>query len=200
MTVDDLFSTLRGIAKRGTALDSDMPSAFRKALGFVEQNYNWSWLLTKRELTVAAGATTLEIADSATSRMKNLESVGYQDEDGGWHYLRRVDPGDFRSSEGPPAGYVLTRGSDAWLLTFDAAWAEETELTLYTYDLTIWSGNTSDELHTVQELEDAITARCMIYLAPIMRDPALLQMYNMQWLEAITVAINTDGARTQGGR
>lgn len=201
-TVAEFFDELRGAIKRGAALDADLPRAFISALRFIEQNYNLSYMRKVETASVTAGATTLEILDEATRSLKSLYKLGYQAVDGTWYYLRQVDPGEFKDNSGTaPAGYILTRLADRWVLTFDRSWPEARTLTLWRYDFTVWVSDTSiSSLWLVNNASQALLARCMIYLAPVMRDPQLMQMYNQLWLEAATVMIQADGELAQGNR
>lgn len=198
--VSDLFAEVRGVAKRGTSLDGDLPYAFKTALAFLEQNYSWSYLLEVSTHTLPAGDTYLDLPDTATRRMKAPRKLGYKTDAGDWVYLQQVEPGRFSSDEGEyPTGYVLTRTTTGWRFTFDCTLSEQTTFTLYAYYFTEWAGDETDtSVWAVNYARPALVARMMICLAPIMRDSAMLQMFNQLWLESITTLVHEDAERVAG--
>ena len=198
--VSDLFAEVRGVAKRGTSLDGDLPYAFKTALAFLEQNYSWSYTLRVSTIVVAANATHLDLADTATRRMKAPRKLGYQTDAGDWVYLQQVEPGRFSSGEGEfPSGYVLTRTTTGWKFTFDCTLSEQTTFTLYAYYYTVWGGDETDtSIWAVNFARPALVARMMICLAPIMRDSAMQQMFTQLWLESITTLVHEDAERVAG--
>jgi hypothetical protein len=202
MNVQDYFTALKGIAKRGNALDADLPSVLRRAMSFIEMNYNLSHMLVKTDVVVSADAGSLEIVDGAGLKLKSIKTLGYTDSDGTWYYLKQVDPGDFTATTGDnPQGFIMTKTSNGWALEFDTTWAEETIVSYWAYHYTDWDGDTTaDDLWLINNAEEALTCRCMILIAVIIRDPTLLQMYNQLWGEAVTVMMQDDGERVQGSR
>lgn len=198
-TVATLYADLRRACKRGNALDADFPSAFQRALSFIEANYNLSWMRQKRTKAVFIGDSSTTLADGAY-KVKSIEKLGYMAADGSWVYLRQVDPGDFSSTVGPPAGFIMTRAASGWALEFDAAWTENVTLSIWCYELTVWDGTETAEPWALAHAYDAVFARTMLNLSPVMRDAGLLETYRVLWLEASTALINEDGERMQGAR
>lgn len=200
-TVNEIFADIRAIVRRGTALDDAFPAAFRSALDFIEANYNLAGMKAVQTRQVLAGVSTLAFTDIAPAKTKSITKVGYQ-VGSAWQYLDQVDPGDFVSSEGDyPAGYIATKATSGWLLTFDASWLETTTLTFWTYNYTVWDGDVNNSsIWALDDIRTALVQKAMVYLAPVMRDVSLAKVYNELFLESIAVKLQADGEFQQGAR
>lgn len=206
-TVAEFYDELRAVVRRGNTLDSSFPHALRAELGFIEQNTNLTYMKYEQTLVVPDGATSVLLTSPSNKRLKTIISVRWMDENGEWNYLKQVDPTDLASDEGTiPVAFVLTpeftaSGVNRWRMTFDCPFVEGQTLTIHSYQYTVWDGSeTTADLWPLENARTLVLARAMVYLAPIMRDNQILQMYNQFWLENITALVQGDMEREQGTR
>lgn len=207
-TVQEFFSTIRGVVRRGTALDSELPRVFRQSLRFIEQNYSLPYMRRRLYVTVAVDDEDLLISGSDGNMLKSIKMVRYQSSDGEFHRVKQVEPGDISStdSDGNPIGYELysepqADGTQAWRLRFDTSWKEAVTLEIVLHVFTDWSGDEmAGNIWLLNHAEQALLARCMLNLAPIMRDVAVMQMYQQLWLEGVGVMIAAASELEQDNR
>lgn len=202
MTVEEFLAELRRTAKRGTALDADLPDAFRDAIRFLEANYNWHYMRQTKTIDVTSGQSSLALDDEAPYRLKSIQKLGVVQTSNEWYYLKQVDPGDFSTTEGSrPAGFIMSKNPTGWTLEFDTAWAEDVTLQYWGYYYTVPSGALSQEGFWLLENQPALVkAKAMTYLGASMRDPQLVAMYNEMWMAEIATMVQADGEIVQGAR
>jgi hypothetical protein len=186
-TFADFQTLVREAVRRGNSLDIEIASASKRAIEFIEKNYNLPYM--RRVLTQTV--TNEAVIDGADGNLlKSVQYVRWQNPCG-WQRIVQIDPDQLLSAEGLwPAGYEHLISSDGvgnttHTLRFDASFAEPTEVEILIYryssiDLT----NPSDaDLWLVNKAEGALLARAMINIAPIMREPQVFQMYQQLWQE-----------------
>ncbi len=205
MTITEFLAVVRNATLRGTALDTQAASAFRQAIRFIERNYDLPYM---RRIITADCTSEFSLTGTDARLLKTIQQLRWFDSDALRKSIVQIDPYELKSREtGVPAGYeyfteTASDGSVTITLLFDTEFEETTEVELLGYfysniDLTS-PGNSS--LWLVENAEDAVLARTMINLAPIMRDSAVLQMYQALWQESIGTLIGAVSSLEQSAR
>lgn len=206
MLVSDFFTTVSGAIRRGTALDAEIPGAFRQALQFIEQNYALPYMWKKSTLSVAAATREFVWSGTDANSLRNIRNIRWLNTIGEWNHLKQVDELDFRSTEGTPEGYIMmtemdTGGVQSRRFEMDAAFDEATSLTISAYHFTRWNGDQAvGNIWLINNAESAIMARTMINLSPHLRDPQVMQMYQALWAESLIVLRAAAAAEEEANR
>lgn len=207
MMISEFLAIVRGATLRGTALDTQAGNAFKQAVRFIERNYSLPYM---RRLVTVSGVTsaiTLTAADAA--QLKSIQRVRWFDSDSQERQIVQIDPDQLVSREpgNDPAGYEFFTSTSALgvvttTLTLDVPFETATDVEILAYfystvDLTLPS---DQSLWLLEHATDAVLSRTMINLAPIMRDPTVLQMYQALWQENIGTLIGAVSEAEQGAR
>jgi len=209
MTLSDFIAVVRSATLRGNALDAQIGPAIRRAVLFIESNYNMPYMRRKIDVAVAVDDTAVVLNDTThqAGRLKSIERVRFND-GGDWYYLKQVDSWQLVSNEAEaPVAFELTStlsaaGATEVTLTFDSAWAEAQTLEIWGFwrteiDLT---NPSSAGIWLINNAEDVLLARTMMNMAPVMRDPQVLGMYQQLWMEGQQTLIAAVDAMEQGAR
>lgn len=184
-TVQTFKALLCATHARGSSLNAVLDSAIHNALGYIEANYNLKYMRFQTQINMNQGSTSFLWTGAIANGLKVLrEFYGFENNGDKWH-LRQITPEQLRSNTGDrPTGFWLNPdlqldGSVKQLMTFDCPFKEVmTPLTAWGYMYRGWSGNDLDSnVFLINRFEQLVLARCMMQLAPIMRDPQILQMW-----------------------
>jgi hypothetical protein len=191
-TVAQFFTTVRNAVARGASLDGSFPAALRTALRAVEDNYNLRYMRRMNTYSVAKGDTTLTIYGDVATTLKTIRDLYYFDSAGFRKPLAQINPEQQLTNTGDyPVGFIMTQvqqidGTVQVTLTFDAPFDAARTLTMHSFNYTGWTGDTgAANLWLVNNAETLMLAGCMTYLAPIMRDTTLMQMYGAMYQKAL---------------
>lgn len=203
-TLSDFFQVVNGAVLRGNALDNQIPHATRRAIQFLEQNYNFRYM--RRLITKNVTSEVLLDGDEGLL-LKKVEFVRW-DNCGAWQWIRQVDPDQVVSNEGLwPSGYLhftetQSGGGLHQRLVFDAPFeaATDVELACYFFTKVDLLNPSDDTIWLVNNAENVLLARTMINLAPIMREPQIMQMYMTLFEAEIKTLVGADDALEQGNR
>lgn len=204
-SISDFLSTVRDATLRGSALDGQAAQAFVRAVEFIEQNYNLPYMRRTIEQSCTSEFT---LTGDDAALLKMVQELRWFDTDSIKYQIRQVDPDQLLSrEEGTPQGYehfstLDTSGAATVTLTFDTAFEEATTVTLlgYFYTKIDLTAPATQSVWLINRAQSALLARTMINLAPIMRDPTVLQMYMGLWQESIGTLIGAVSAQEQGNR
>jgi hypothetical protein len=187
-TFADFQAIVRAAVRRGDSLNVEIASAAKRAIEFIEKNYNLPYMRRVLEQTVTNEAV---ISGADGNLLKSVQYVRWIDSCGTWHRIVQIDPDQLVSNNGVVAsGYEHLIESDGvgnitHRLVFDAAFATPTdvEILIYRYSRIDLTNPSDADLWLVNNAEGALLARTMINLAPIMREPQVFQMYQQLWQE-----------------
>lgn len=204
-TLADFQTVVRGAVRRGTSLDVEIGTATRRAIEFIEKNFNLPYMRKKLTQSVTS---SISITGDDGQYLKSVQFVRWQDSDGFWYWIRQIDPDQLVSNEGTtPSGYEHTIEADGLgalthTLTFDAAFETATtvEVMIYRFTKVDLTNAGDSSIWLVNNAESALLARTMLNLAPIMREPQVMQMYQMLWQEEQKTLIGAADALEQGNR
>jgi hypothetical protein len=204
-TLSDFFATVSDTALRGNALDGAIPGAVKRAIEFIERNYNLPYM---RKLETKTVTDEIVIDGVLGQNLKSVQAVRWQDSDSVWQKIVQIDPDQLLSSDGLwPAGYehlveTDSAGVTTHTLRFDSAFEEATEVEILAWQLTpIDLENPSvADVWLVNQAQDTLLARTMVNLAPVMREPQLMQMYQQLYMEGIKTLVGSTDALEQGNR
>jgi hypothetical protein len=204
-TLGEFQTIVRGAVRRGNSLDAEIATATKRAVEFIEQNYNLPYM---RKVLTDTVTDEFVIDGTDGQTLKSIQIVRWEDSAGAWRRIVQIDPDQLLSTDGDhPSGYEHIISSDTLgvlthTLEFDAPFTEATEVEVLGFFKTVVNlTNPSDaSIWLVNNAEGALLARTMINLAPIMREPQVMQMYNMLWQEEQKVLIGAADALEQGNR
>jgi hypothetical protein len=204
-TLGEFQTIVRGAVRRGNSLDAEIATAAKRAVEFIEQNYNLPYM---RKVLTDTVTDEFVIDGTDGQTLKSIQIVRWTDLGGVWRRIVQIDPDQLLSTGGEwPSGYEHiiasdTLGAVTHMLEFDAPFPEATEVEVLGFFKSVVNlTNPSDaSIWLVNNAEGALLARTMINLAPIMREPQVMQMYNMLWQEEQKVLIGAADALEQGNR
>ena len=204
-TLSAFYTTVSQAALRGAALDAQIPGAVSRAVEFIERNYNLPYM--RRTLTQSVVGEVL-ISGTDGNTLKSVQIVRWQDSDSRWRRIVQIDPDQLLSSDAlQPAGYEHfiesdNGGNQTHRLRFDAAFqaATNVEVMFWAFSRLDLANPSAANIWLVNNAQDALLARTMYNLAPIMREPQLMQMYSMQFAEAVKTLTGSLHELEQGNR
>lgn len=206
MNITEFLSDVRLATLRGTSLDAQAARAFVNAVRFIEQNYDLPYM--RREVTESCtSAFVLTGVNAAT--LKTVQELRWFDGDGVKNRIHQIDPDQLvsRTLDDGARGYEFFTARDGGgnvttTLQFDAAFTEATDVTLlgYFYSVVDLTAPSEQDNWLINNAHELVLARTMIGLAPIMRDPIVLQMYQQSWQENVGVLIGAASSLEQGSR
>ena len=203
-TLSNFYTLVSQSVLRGTALDAQIPGAVSRAVEFIERNYNLPYM---RHTLTKSVTNEFVIDGDAGQNLKSIQIVRWQDQSA-WRRIVQIDPDQLLSSDANwAAGYehfvnTTTAGITTHTLRFDAAFAVATTVEVMFWKMTqIDLANPSvADVWLVNNAQDTLLARTMVNLAPIMREPQLMQMYQQLYMEGIKTLVGSADALEQGNR
>lgn len=203
-TFADFQTSVREAVRRGNSLDIEIASASKRAVEFIERNYNLPYM---RKVLTQNATDEVRITGEDGNYLKSVQYVRWANPCG-WQRIVQIDPDQLLSAEGLwPAGYEhlvenAGVGNTEHVLKFDAPFETATDVEILIFRFTrIDLTNPSDaNIWLVNNAEGALLARTMINMAPIMREPQVMQMYQMLWQEEQKTLIHAAHELEQGNR
>lgn len=188
MTLAEFQALVRDTAKRGTTLDTFLPSAIRQAVAWIERNYSYPYM--KRYSTFVLDPTSPEprAISLPNDRLKKLVTLRLTDSTGKWYNLTQVEPQAIPEiGAGRPCAFWLDGLDFIW---FDSIVEEETQGEIVYVERTLWSALGDDDTHwLLNHAEDLLLYQSMLQISPYMRDPTLMTLYKPLRDEALRTTI-----------
>ncbi|MBA4275095.1 MAG: hypothetical protein C0436_05515 [Alphaproteobacteria bacterium] len=204
-TVQNFFNTVRATHARGTSLDALLPSALHNALQYIESNYNLSYMRNLWTFQVSSGASRYTWVTENASSLKTMRALYYYDNAGTKKDLRQVPISEITSNTGDmPTGFFIipkpqADGSIRQEINFDCAWPEAQTLYAFAYNYYGWNKNELDSgVVLINTAEQLVLARMMMQLAPVMRDPQLVQLWGALFQDNINVLLQAQDEFERG--
>lgn len=179
MNVQQFYDMIADEAAKGRALDRAIPNCFRRAVQFIEQNYDITYMRSRERKSL----TTREF-DFPTARYKKLLHVRLVNagSDGLERYrgIPRVTPERMISqSSCEPAGYVQWADK----VEFDAVQTSPVQIAdFYTVRFTDFNCLKPTDSHPlIDQFEGALVSSVMLNLMPYAREPDWAQTYGSVW-------------------
>lgn len=187
MNLGEFHSEVSSFLKRGTALDSVIPTFVRQAARFLERNYNFLYMERFVETTVVAGDRYIILP---STRVKQVNFFRWRDGEGEFSYLRTVNPKDQLAwGDVRPSGYWRD-GSVG--LVLDSVTDATLEGELQIVEMTDWPTNPNSEHWLIDNAEDVLLAQSMMIAATSQRDTAMYQVYLNARNEGLKTIIDSD--------
>ena len=205
MTITEFLAVVRNATLRGNALDQQAANAFVQAVEFIEQNYDLPYM--RRVITQSCTDSFVLTGDDA-AQLKSIEELRWFDADSRKYRMKQISPDQLVSREaGTPQGFeyfteTTTAGATTVTLEFDTTFEETTNVSLlgFFYTKVDLTAPSVQNIWLINRAQSALLARTMINLAPIMRDPGVMQMYQALWQESVGVLIAAVSSLEQGSR
>lgn len=180
MQLSEFHTEVRRVARRGNALDDEIPGAVRRAARWIERNYTLKYMERYVEFTVDLGADHPEALEFPygtpihPERVKSFNFFRWRREHS-YLYLTQMDARDWTpKEEGVPTHYWLAGRDTIWLNRIPTE-ALIGEISFNEFSEWPTSGTATHWL--LGNAEDALLAASMLELVPVMRDQRLEQHY-----------------------
>lgn len=199
MAVDlaTFHSTVSGIINRGTKFDTDIVVQTRNAARWLEQNFSFRYMRKLRFLVFFLGDLEVNLpAEVKSIEFLRIPLAGTTLIDPSQHYLTEGDPEDFLTqATGLPNHYFEQGDEDLDKLILDKKPDKDYEAELYANFYTEWPTDTTKAPWLVKNGEVVLQAQTMIFMAPIIRNLGLIQLYTAQRQENISVILLSEEER-----
>lgn len=195
MTLAEFHTLVSGIINRGTSVDTSIVGATRRAARFIERNYTFEYMKQyDSNVAIAAAATTILVSAFTSNEVKRILFLRTLDTTTDpdatvYKYITRSDPMDLGSlEEGRPTHFWMSDKDTIQLdMTADKAYTAQIQWV----EFTAWPTDTGESPWLVDNAEDALLARTMLYMAPIVRmAPKEYQMWQQNWAEAVKTLVD----------
>ncbi len=168
-----------GEAAKRTALRDVIPGCVRRAVKFLEQNYDITYMRAIERKTLSARTVSLPI--SKYKKLILVRRVITTNGDETYKKLPRVTPErvEFTETDKTPQGYYQWGN----LVTFDSfASTVPEDFDFFLVKFTDFDClKPTDEHPLIDQFEGALLSRTMLELAPYAREPDWLQTYGSVW-------------------
>jgi hypothetical protein len=205
-SVQQFLTTLRATHARGNSLDGLLHSALHNALKYIEDNYNLKYMRFNTTIIMNAGSTSFTWSGDLANNLKVLRSLWSFDSNGVRQNLKQITPEAWTSNVGDsPVGFMLRSeqqldGTVNQIITFDTSFkAPQTTLNGWGYVNRGWDGNIlSQNVYLINRYEQLVMARCMMQLAPVMRDQAILTMWGSLFQDNLQMLLQREDEFERG--
>jgi hypothetical protein len=205
-TVQTFLTLLRATHARGASLDVLLPSALHNALGYIENNYNLKYMRFDTTIIMNSGSTEFTWQGDIANNLKVLRSLWSFDTAGVRQELKQITPEAWTANTGDiPVGFMLRPesqidGTVKQIMTFDTSFKEaQTTLNAWGYMNRGWNGNeASTNVYLLNKHEQLVLARCMMQLAPVMRDQTILTMWGSLFQDNLQMLLQREDEFERG--
>ncbi len=176
--------------------------AVREAGRFIERLNSWQYMnrfVTFSFDTTAAEPRAITLPNYPNTRLKSIEFVRIVLSDGSFHYTPKVDARDV-------SGVKVDLPNGYWMDGFDYLWFDNTPDQDYSAEMNYiqksdWAGFTAESTNWLfDNATDAIMSRAIIMMAPYIREPKLIQLYQEKWSTAMQSMLAEDEEPKYHGR
>lgn len=184
MDRNEIFQTVKFAVNRGDTLDQSILPSIRKAILWLERNYNMAYM--HRWVTFTAEPNTYEPTMlPMPPRCKAFEFIRFLSRDGYYTNIRKVHPQELEEQprRNTPRGFWLD-GDQHIVLEAIPSEAIKGEIGYWQFTDFATVGPT-DTHWLFDNAEDCVIARTMMYMVPIMRAPEIRPMWETELLEGI---------------
>jgi len=172
MSLDTFQQRVSRAIKRGKVFDKDIPSAAKDALTALEDLHDWKHMRRMQVHTLLAGTNEIEIPF-----MKNCRSCRWLTSDGATVRVHKVNEENVISIDddvNPVGFWVLEDDEDTTVVYFDAKPTEDLDIRMVYY---LYSQYEEGNYWLRSNRESIWLAQTMIELAPVLKDPRIVQNY-----------------------
>jgi len=168
MELSDFTANVSLVIRRGTAFDAQILNATRRALRWLERNYNFKHMERYVEFTLNPDAVEPRAIAFPSTGIKRIEFMKAINADGTLDEIMQIDPQDYVAAEtGVPTGYWLDGRSFLW---FNKTVTESLTCVMTYYRYTEWSAADNFEPWLLQEADDLVLWQTILELSPSLRD------------------------------
>lgn len=198
-TLGDFKDLVREALKRGTSLDTYIPSRIAQAARWIERNKTYQYMRRWVSLgPLNPDADNPHIISLYGLRIKSLTALRYYDpndtslEEGERRFvdIALIEPKDRTTRKfGPPSGYWLDGVSN---IVLDAIPEEAYEFEGHVAQYSAWPTDDSARHWLIENAEDVLLAKTMDLFTPILRDVELKAIYDGQLATGLTTMHNAE--------
>lgn len=212
MNKGEFQTHIRTIINRDDTPLAIIDAATTMAISFIENNYNLEYM--KQFIPRTIPSTVLEYPIGQDIKRIMCARINDPDNPGADYIpLRQVDPEEIKNTPGVgtvPTWFFLAPGganpdvdgSPIMIHFGTLGWPKIYLLELFVYSRTSgWSGLAADATHwLIDNALDWLTARTMVYLAPILRQPEILAIWKALEQESLQALLNANNELVQSAR
>lgn len=176
MNRTDLFEAIRFAINRGHTLDDNILPAMRKAVLWFERNYNLAYMHRWVTFTVSSVGEKTNLIPMPP-RIKGLNFIRFLSKDGKYTNPRKVHPSELAEEvkRNMPLGFWMDGNQH---IVFESLPTEPLDGQLGYWRFTDFSTIGPEDSHWLFDFaEDVMVARVMVYMAPIMKAPELVSLW-----------------------
>ncbi len=192
MTLATFHTLVKDTAKRGSTLDSYIPTMTKHAALWIERNFTLQYMKKYAALSLDPDSAQPRAISLPNSRFKAVRFFKILNTDGTYSFLQKVDPKDITATrEAKPTAFWLDGVDFIW---FDFTPSELLSAEIGYNEFSNWAALASGDTHwLLDHAEDLLLYQTLFQLAPFIRDPNLMAMYKPLRDEALrTVSLSDD--------
>jgi hypothetical protein len=199
MNLGQFHTRVSSAIKRGTSLDAIIPSWVAQAARLLEQNYTFSWMARKNDVTVAPSASPISYDLSPlTKDVEWIKPIWTSDGGSVWYGdpLIGVDERQVTGiTGGRPVGYWISwDDQEAPTLHFDALPGSEYKFQIKWNSYTDWPVADEATPQLLLRGEMALFCQTLILFANEQRDPRMAETYTGLLQGALNTLLRSEEA------
>lgn len=195
MTLGEFEDQVRASAKRGTALDAQLPGFIRRAARWIEQNYTLSYMRRRITLSVAVGEQQIPLP---AGNFKELGPIVFA-WSGGTSFVNKVDLESLTVSEQIvfPTQYAVQGASD---LIFNMPFSEAAIGAMVLVQYSDWPLAPNQTHWLLNNAEQLMLVQTMLNIMVDLRNDQGYQAVMNSRNEAVKALLDADYATRYGGQ
>lgn len=188
MDLGEFHSLVSTSLRRGTSLDTVIPSYSKIACLWMERNYSFKYMENFRLLQLVAGDRTVNIPTNR--RVKSIEFIRLIDEEGGYTKLKKGNAEDFKGTEtAAPTGYWLV---GTRTIVFNNTPDEDLSGEAIFSEFTDWPTANTETHPLIDYGTDVLLYQTLIHMAAYLRDAEMVQAYKALRDESINTLLRSE--------
>lgn len=196
-TLTQFHTLVADMLKRGTTLSSQIPVATRQAARWIERNHTLQYMKKYASVTLDPESAQPRAISLPNSRFKGVRFFKILEDDGTYDFLVKGDAQQIGRTKTAKPGVFWLDGVD--FIWFDNTPDQEYSCEIGYQEFTDWDAlASSDTPWLLANAEDLMMFQTCYYMAPFMRDPGLMTMFDKQKQEAIRTLLLADEEFEQG--
>jgi hypothetical protein len=181
-TLADFYDRVSNAIRRGSIYNSVIANYTYEAMEELEQRHSFRHMWEVQDKTVTTGNRDMTFTD----RIKSIRFIRRANDDGSLSYVSKVEPEDVSGVEtGFPDGYFFKSTTE---IRFDNEMDQD-----YTFEVGWYKFTTpADDMVWLTHMRGLLLAATIVEMAPLLRDPDLVQLYGAQQAKKLAAVLEFD--------
>jgi len=186
MQLSDLKTDLLDECNKGTALStSALENRIQRAVRFIETSHDW-YFMQKFDTDTFNTADANPRRLSQPTNLRAVHLLRIQKSDGTYQKIVKAQPQNVKEHKTALPNIYWSDGADYWW--FDNTPAENYTLERFYEQLTTWDNSDTFEPWLFKYADSLVFHQTMLFLAPYLREPDLMEMHKPLRDEALEAA------------